>query len=71
MELLEYKGRQVALIPKPIKHCYLRVKPDGVIMLTYNKRLNKTEVLKIIDNNRKSIEQKLLLLPKIENNNFY
>ena len=38
-------------------------------MLTYNKRLNKTEVLKIIDNNRKSIEQKLLLLPKIENNN--
>ena len=38
-------------------------------MLTYNKHLNKAEVLKIIDSNLESIEQKLQLLPKFENNN--
>ena len=65
MEILEYRGQRVELIAKPIKHCYLRVKPDGVITLTHNKWIKKAAALELIDKNWNLVESKLAKLPKI------
>jgi predicted metal-dependent hydrolase len=67
MEVFEYRGYPVNLIAKPIKHCYLRVKPDGVITLTHNKWLKKSAALELIDKNWSLIETKLSKLPKPNN----
>lgn len=65
MEILEYRGQRVELIAKSIKHCYLRIKPNGVIMLTHNKWIKKAAALELIDKNWNLVELKLAKLPKI------
>ncbi len=64
MEIFEYRKMQVQLIEKAIKHCYLRVKPDGIIMLTHNKLIKKPAALELIDKNWGLIESKLSKLSK-------
>ena len=64
MEIFDYRGVQVQLIAKAIKHCYLRVKPDGLIMLTHNKWVKQSAVLELIDKNWGLIESKLAKLLK-------
>jgi predicted metal-dependent hydrolase len=64
MEIFEYRGMQVQLIAKTIKHCYLRIKPDGLIMLTHNKWVKKSAALELIDKNWSLIESKLAKLSK-------
>ena len=67
MEIFEYRGLKIQLILKPIKHCYLRVKADGIIMLTHNKCMSKSAILELIDKTWLLIENKLAKLPKPKN----
>lgn len=66
MALFEHRGFPVEFIAKSIKHCYLRVKPSGVITLTHNKYLKKDEALKLLDNHWDSILQKLSIITPTE-----
>jgi predicted metal-dependent hydrolase len=59
MELLTYRDRQVQLIPKRIKHCYFRVKLDGLIIVTYNKNMKRQIVLELLDKHWQLLEQRL------------
>ena len=69
MELIEYRGKTVELIAKPIKHCYLRVKSGGIVLLTYNKRLQKNEAIKLLDKHWDSILTKLSMMNMVKDEN--
>ena len=66
MEFFIYKDRQVQLVPKRIKHCYFRVKLDGLITVTYNKHMRKQLVLELLDKNWQILEQRLIQQKNIE-----
>ena len=66
MELFTYKGQQVQLIPKGIKHCYFRAKPDGTITVTYNKNIDKHNILELLDKNWKSLAERLAQVINVE-----
>ena len=65
-ELLTFKDRHVQLIPKRIKHCYFRIKIDGLITATYNKKLKKQFVLELLDKNWQFLEQRLIQQKNVE-----
>ncbi|MFN7093988.1 MAG: M48 family metallopeptidase [Burkholderiales bacterium] len=48
MTIINYAGVSVHIVPKKIKHSYLRVKTDGSILMTVNKRLNETQIQHIL-----------------------
>lgn len=62
MSIINYSGLSVEIIKKPIKHCYLRLKSDGTLILTANRFISQAQIEAILTNNIAKFRQQALLL---------
>lgn len=66
--LINYSGVNVRIETKAIKHTYMRVKPDGSVLMTVSKRLSSSQIEEILNLHLPKLKVQIKALEQAKNN---